>query len=565
MTEQWGNWALTDKEREKARAKLLKGDNDQRIYDYRNQLVLSAKTQDNPFGFADYYEIIHGKEMPEHDFYEWIVPTYWAAGKVGAEEVIKIYSRAPEYKYIIDEIKDQFLDIGLIPRGIVIEAFRGSTKTTTVTITFATFRIGHEPHKANLLIQVGDDIATDNTRQIADIIENNPGWKQVFPDVVPDRDMGWGASGYEVKLTHDRQTGEELDYTAWRALNSKRKDPTLVGVSYKSSQIIGKHPDGLLVIDDIHDDKNTTSQRELNRVRQVLLGTIFPTMTPETWKIFIGTPWNEGDTLHYVSSTGEFLRVTTTARRNGKPVWPEKFPEKELLRIERLVGSREFARMYMCDLSYSKNRVFRYMTYPSSEIKFNLPMVGGVDYAGTMDEYTNKAGRNDYFAMAYTAKLPGYGAVVVDGILEHCTQAEGEVHVKKAQAIFPIWLQAVVEGDGAGEVFIQTLKRNPGLRIVPMKTKGRGKGRRLEGFMAPWLENGTLRVSDAETPFLNELRHELDTYPDCEYDDALDALYWSMRGMPDVFVMRDQEEELPVPGVNGNEQAAHPYCSLGRK
>ena len=77
--------------------------------------------------------------------------------------------------------------------------------------------------------------------------------------------------------------------------------------------------------------------------------------------------------------------------------------------------------------------------------------------------------------------------------------------------------------------------------------------------------NGTVRISDAETPFLNELRHELDTYPDCENDDALDALYWSLRGMPDVLVMREDEEELPVPGINTKAQEVHPYCSLARK
>jgi hypothetical protein len=286
-------------------------------------------------------------------------------------------------------------------------------------------------------------------------------------------------------------------------------------------------------------------------------------MTPDTWKVFIGTPWNENDTLHYVASTGEFLHVKTPVKRGEELAWSEKFDEEEIRKLERISGKREFARMYMLDLSFAKNRVFMYQLYPSSEVRFNWPMVGGVDYAGTMDEFTNKAGRNDYFGMCYTAKLPGGGAVVVDGVLEHCTQAQGEIYVKKAQGMFAMWIQAVVEGDGTGEGFIQTLKRNPGLRIVPMKTKGRGKGRRLEGEMAPWLENGTVRLSDAETPFLNELRHELDTYPDCENDDALDALYWSLRGMPDVLVLRD-EKELPVPGFEKRKRQISPMVAFGR-
>jgi len=550
---------------EKIEAEHEKASPEQRKALEHGSLVLSARWNDDPWGFADCYEVFHKEQMPRHAFYEWIIPMYWSAGKISDDDVIEFYSDAPEYAYIVKEIKAQFLDIGQVARGIVIEAFRGSTKTTTVTVTFCAFRIGHEPHRANLIIQVGDLSANKNTKKIADIISNNPGWKLVFPHVVPDHDLGWGAGGYEVKVTHDTETGEEIDYATWRELNSKRLDPTLLGVGYESGQIIGKHPDGLLVIDDIHNEGNTSSRREQENVRQILTDTIFPTMTKDTWKVFIGTPWNENDTLHYVASTGEFLHVQTPVKRGETLTWPEKFDTDEISKWARVSGSRGFARMYMLDLSYSKNRVFKYQTYPSDQIRFNLPMVGGVDFAGTMDEYTNKAGRNDYFAMAYTAKLPGYGAVVVDGVLEHCTQAGGEVYVKTAQGIFPNWIQSVVEADGAGEGFIQTLKRNPGLKIVPLKTKGRGKGRRLEGEMAPWLENGTVRISDAETPFLNELRHELDTYPDCENDDALDALYWSMRGMPDVLVMKDNEEELPAPGANKKAQEAHPYCSLAVK
>ena len=562
MTEQWG---ITKKEHTIIMAKYRKAPPEQREAWRRELLPDSARTNDDPWGFADFYEVIHGERMPRHAFYEWVIPLYWAAGKISDEDVILFYSDAPDYSYIVDDIKEQFLDIGQLARGIVIEAFRGSTKTTSITVTFCAFRIGHEPHRANLIVQVGDDSATNNTQQIADIIENTPGWKMVFPHVVPDPHQGWGAGGYEVKVTHDTKTGEEIDYTLWRELNTQRLDPTLLGVGYKSRQLIGKHPDGLLVIDDIHDENNTSSRREQEKVRVILTDTIFPTMTIDTWKVFIGTPWNENDTLHYVASTGEFLHVKTPVKRGEKLTWPEKFTDEEIRKWERVSGKRGFARMYMLDLSFSKNRVFIYQLYPSSEIRFNWPMVGGVDYAGTMDEYTNKAGRNDYFAMAYSAKLPRGGAVCVDGVLEHCTQDQGETYVNRPQEIFPNWINSVVESDGAAEVFIQTIKRNPGLRIIPMKTKGRGKGKRLEIEMAPWLENGTVRISDAETPFLNELRHELDTYPDCENDDALDALYWSLRAMPDVLVLRKDEEELPTPGVDKRKQQLSPFVAFGRK
>ena len=468
-------------------------------------LAFLAMAEDSPDSFAAFYELVFGVRAPKFVIEEWAKPLYEAREK---------------------------------GKGVVIEAFRGSTKTTTLTIAFTAYRIGKEPHRANLLIQVGDDIANDNTQQIADIIQNNPGFRVVFPNVVPDKQRGWGAGGYEVMR-------KDIPYEQWRDLNAKRKDATLSGVGYKSSSIIGKHPDGVLVVDDIHDENNTVSDRELASVRRILTGTIFPTLSEETWKVFIGTPWVENDALQYAASTGEFVHVQTPVVREDVYTWPEKFDKKEVDRQKNLAGSIEFARMFMLDLTASKNKVFKYMIYPSSEIRFNWVIVAGVDYAGTMSAIKNKLGENDYFAIAYVAKLPGGGAVVVDGVLEHCTQAEAEIFVKRGQEMYPNYLNAVVEGDGKGEDFIQVLRRNPSLKVIPMKTGGKGKNIRLVRQMGPWLESGIVRISDAETPFLNELRKELDMYPLSKHDDALDAVYWALRGMPDVLQLPREDYLLP--------------------
>ena len=135
--------------------------------------------------------------------------------------------------------------------------------------------------------------------------------------------------------------------------------------------------------------------------------------------------------------------------------------------------------------------------------------------------------------------------MVVDGVLEHCTQAEAEIFVKRGQEMYPNYLNAVVEGDGKGEDFIQVLRRNPSLKVIPMKTGGKGKNIRLVRQLGRWLESGIVRISDAETPFLNELRKELDMYPLSKHDDALDAVYWALRGMPDVLQLPREDYLLP--------------------
>jgi predicted phage terminase large subunit-like protein len=468
-------------------------------------LVIAARGLDSPFGFDCFYELVFGERAPRHALEEWIEPLY--------------------------EAREE-------GKGVVIEAFRGSTKTTTLTIAFTAWRIGKDPTKANLLIQVGDDTASDNTQQIADIIENNPGFKLVFPNVVPDRERGWGAAGYEVKLG-------DIPYEHWRDMNASRKDPTLLGVSYKSRAIIGRHPDGVLIVDDIHDENNTASERELATVRKILTGTIFPTITKDTWKVFVGTPWVENDALQYVASTGEFEHVMTPVIRDDAYTWPEKFDEEEVERQKNLAGSIEFARMFMLDLSARHKQFFKFQTMDHDNVRSSWPVVAGVDYAGVRENLFKKdTGDRDYFAIAYVAKLPGGGAVVINGVLEKCSQAEAEGYVMRGQNMYPNYLNAIVESDGKGEDFIQVVMRNPNMKIIPRKTGGKGKDSRFM-IMQPWLESGQVRISNAESPFLNELRKELNTYPLCRYDDALDALYYALLGIKDVLSVPSIEAEIP--------------------
>ncbi|MHC4687082.1 MAG: hypothetical protein ACYTEW_22655, partial [Planctomycetota bacterium] len=83
---------------------------------------------DNALGFDAFYSVIHDSPLPRHAF-KWIEEIYAAREDSN--------------------------------KGLVIEAFRGSTKTTTM-LTFVAFRIGLEPTKANLIIQVSDDSAKKN-------------------------------------------------------------------------------------------------------------------------------------------------------------------------------------------------------------------------------------------------------------------------------------------------------------------------------------------------------------------------------------------------------------------
>ncbi|MCL5429035.1 MAG: hypothetical protein M1347_04425 [Chloroflexi bacterium] len=477
----------------------------------------SARPTDDLEGFAEFYRRLFERELPRHAQEEWVRPLYAARAR---------------------------------KKGLVVFAFRGSSKTTTLTIAFTAFRIGHEPHKSNLIIQAGDAAAADTAAQIADLIAHHPAWRQAFPNVVPDPKVAWGAGGYEVKRAN-------MDYESWRArcAQEKGKDPTFLGLGYKSRAIIGKHPTGLLVVDDIHDETNTRSARELRTVTTILTGTILPTVAPRTWQLFVGTPWRENDALAYLAATGRHRTVRTPIRRQGRSVWGARFPKREIELLRQQSGEAEFARMYLLDLKAAEGIHLRrewLNPYPHEKIRPDWPVIFGVDYASTVDKL--KDDRRDYFAVAIGRALPGGGIVLEDGVRAKLTQGEAEQELARLVADRPYTVIVGVEAVTKGEEFLHMIRRFHKLPLQAMHPAGRGKGDRFEKFMGVEFQYKRVWISDVETDFLRAFREEWLQWPWAEHDDTLDAVAWMLEA--------GQQYLLAQPSKENN---INPMLSLGRR
>ncbi len=474
---------------------------------------------DDAIGFAKFYELIFGRPLPRHARQDWIEPLYRARGA---------------------------------RKGLVVEAFRGSSKTTTLSIAFGAFRIGLEPHRSVLLIQAGDRAAGDTAAQIADIIARNPGWQAAFPDIEPDRKAGWGTDGYEVKRTG-------MDYAAWRTLcaQEKGKDPTFVGLGYKSRAIVGKHPTNLLLVDDIHDETNTRSARELEWVIKILTGTILPTVMPETWQVVVGTPWRENDALAYLKATRQFVSVATPIRKNDRSQWGARFPKRAIGRLRKLAGEAEFARMYMLDVKGAQGIHLKaewLNLYPHEKIHPSWPVVMGVDYASSADELNGS--ERDYFAVAIGRALPGGGIVLVDGFRARVSQGEAEEQLKALGELYPSTKLIGVEAVGKGEEFFHLMLRSTKLPLIPLHPGGKNKGRRFESGMAPLFERGRARIADVETGFLRAFRNEWLAWPHGQHDDTLDAVAWMLH-VGESYIVGDFSRQ--------KTKRENPFNSLGRR
>jgi len=306
------------------------------------------------------------------------------------------------------------------------------------------------------------------------------------------------------------------------------KDPTFVGLGYKSRAIIGKHPTGVLAVDDIHDENNTASARELDKVMRILTGTIYPTATPNTWQVFIGTPWSLNDVLAYTKSTGRYRCSKTPIYTDGEPTWPEMFPEEEIQNRRELSGAVEFARMFLLDVEAASGIHLKkewLHEYPVHEIGARWPVVMGVDYASTGDKLLS--GKRDYCCIAIGKYIPGGGVVLVDGFRGKVSQGEAE---QRMGALAAMWEPLVVgvEAIGKGEEFYYLLLNKTTLPLMKYSSS-KNKGRKFEKEMAPLFEFSRAWISSAETPFLKAFRDEWMQWPRGEHDDTLDAVYWMLR------------------------------------
>ncbi len=513
----------------------------------RKILMLQAKTQYSPDGFAAYYKLLKGNKLPWH-CRKWV------------EDIF--------------DLEDQDYD------GKLTLAFRGSWKSTTLSVIFSTFALGHNPDGSIFVISSNSTNAENITSSIAVIIEDNPVFKEVFPHIVPYKERGWGALGYWVM-------DNRYNRSEWNAKVAGLIDPSFLGAGVES-KIIGKHPTLLLILDDIHDENNSISDIQRQSIVTKVSDTILPmaVKTIENGKrkiitkvLVIGTPWSEDDAYEYVKNTGQFLFSSFPAitkaeegdagavyfdghRRDGIVYpdmigwwiinWPEMYNKDAIMAERAKSGPRGFARMFLLDLKSAKTNGLRYYTFPHEQIDLmHWALYGGVDFATVLQKKATDDPGRDKFSMAYGARNQLNKLVVFDGIIEQCTQTQAEQHMIKPQSIFTNWNHTVIEGDGVGEQFWITLtSRNPGLRVMMKKTGGVPKLKRQEMELGVWLERGMILISDADTPYLNALRKALDDFPEGN-NDIRDGLYWLGRAVPEVLIANNDSEGMPEGAVFG--------------
>ena len=437
-------------------------------------------------------------------------------------------------------------------RRFGVKAHRGATKSTIWTIGFNTYVLACFPDDGTLTVQKSDTAGAKTSVAVADIIENNAGWKTMYPHLVPDKAKRWAFEGYEIVDTR-------FTYPEWRqkVADKRPKDNSFVAYGWSNGGIVGMHPYWLFV-DDILDEENTRSRREMSAVSSTMKGNVLQTLNrPPEWDhkhkepcaIFSYTPWYRDDFYAYIESTGVYHIMETPliseAEETTKDAfewrgkmwtcaWPVKNPVELVEQKLAEWGEMDFQRMQMLDLKAAEGTNLKrewLHEFPYEKINPTWPIYMGVDYASTSDQLKSKTKDRDYLSISLGRVIPSGGVVFYDGFRDKISSGDAESMVKSYYLNYrPI--EIGFDKTGKGEDAFNRL-RAAGLPMIPCPPVGMGKmskGERFEGqgglgsafqFSQAW-------ISDLETPFLKAFREEWVQWPGGKHDDTLDSTYWML-------------------------------------
>jgi hypothetical protein len=511
-----------------------------------NLLCLEARTDRGIRGFRAWYEVSTGGVLLPH------------------------LDRLAVKAFEAHDLGEIFLTLG----------FRGSRKTTTLIISLCSFLHGHYPELTGIITGAADPNAKLIAKSIAQIIDLHPVWKQVFPNVIPYKERGWGAEGYW--LRDNRKSVEE-----WAQQQAAVNDPTFVGGGYKSAEINGKHPSLYLAVDDLHDIDSSASVTEREYIKTVFLTQILKTVLREndklkTWVLMTGVPFAKDDTYAVLKDGGgvTYIELPVMKRvaegqgtyidginpKTGKVYddivgWWEitepKLMGKESIINERSRGKGAFWQMYMIDIAIAKTAGIKYYLYDHTKIGFDLPTGGGADPTSIDPDYEVGGKKRSSFALAYICKLPNGTLVLKGGVLKQMGIQTAKDAILQAQSMFKNWITTAVENVGPGKIFMQFLRLDSRVRfrdsgIANPKGIIKDKMARFDAEVAPWLESGVLLISDEENPYCMAVRNLCDNFFDIdpkrpnEALDAGDGLYHGLKLFPEVLRNHVLEEISPV-------------------
>lgn len=307
--------------------------------------------------------------------------------------------------------------------------------------------------------------------------------------------------------------------------------------------LTGKGADLLLIDDPIKNSEEAGSETMRNKTWDWFTSTAYTRLEPKGACVVIQTRWNEDDLagrlidkMNKGGEKWEVLNLPAIAESNdaigrsvGQALWPERYDEKELARIQKAVGSRVWASLYQQRPTPEDGDVFKrswFRKYErdgnwliTKEGRFNLAKCG---VFATMDLAISEKTSADYTVIQAWAVTDCNRAFLLGQYRDHVKSGQ---HIPALKAMVKRYRCDWVGIESVAFQFeIVRQARQAGLTVKKLVPKG-DKLTRAHAA-APRMEAGMVFFPDE--PWVADLESELLTFPNGKHDDQVDTLAYAL-------------------------------------
>ena len=418
---------------------------------------------------------------------------------------------------------------------------RGWLKTTMCSCSYPLWRSVRDCNVRVLLTQNTYTNACSKLKRIKGAFEENPLFRALWPELLPDGSCTWKGDSLCIKRT------KSFDESTFEAAGTR-------------TQVTSRHYD-LIIEDDtvapeLEDSSSEVSAPSEEDIEKAigwhrLAGPLL--VNPGSSQILVvGTRWAELDLLSWIDENEPFFVTYQRASRededgnpdeNGPAQYPGRFDDEVLDQIKLSLGPYMYAALYMNSPMASADMAFKieWIKY-YDEAPRNLFCWTTVDLAGDPKELKGK--KPDYNVVMTCGKDIESGIVyVLDYFRGRCSPGvvidEILEHVRKWKPV-KVGIESV-QYQSSLIYWIKERKKQEGLRfLVEGITHGRrSKSSRILGLQ-PVVHSGALRFRT----YHNGLINELIAFPLGANDDLIDALSMQLKMWSVTRSVKEIREEI---------------------
>jgi len=317
-------------------------------------------------------------------------------------------------------------------------------------------------------------------------------------------------------------------------LNEKqeRKVPSIEGLGVGCSSV-GRHP-GHWIIDDVVDRRKAVSEIQTRDIRDWWKHELLPSLGPDQKVTVIGTRWRfndmYGDILDdnkKLPESEQFKVILIPAlNEQNESYWPQVWPVEALLAKKREVGPYSWQSQFMNNPALQEGALFKLEWIhhwskkgesPDDKI-WKLPPQETLKIIQGWDLASSTKSRSDY-TVGVTAGIDGQNHFWI-------------LNITRGQWSVPTAIKLIQHEADAWHPIKIGVESNAFQMTVPQELRERGQYPVVEvhqsqdkilriNELAPYFENGTIRVGLNEHDFENEYQQ----FPLGAHDDIMDALH----------------------------------------